>query len=175
MSIELKLFNKRLKILTIFIIAGILIWLPRFFETKSQITEADFDITKNSDLEIPEYLIIQSNSFLSISTPASYNLASNNFCNGEKLIITVTAYHPGEPDLFPCLSASGVNICETDKNIVACSRKYPFGTKFLINGAAYYCEDRLNIKYDDRIDLLVKNEKEMKKWGKRTIEVIKID
>lgn len=175
MRIKSKFSHKGLKILAILTFAGVLIGLLDFFELKKQITETGFDIIENSNLEIPQYLIIQSNSFLVISTPISYDLIFNNFYGKEKLIITVTAYHPGEPDPTPCISASGMNICETKKKIIACPRKYPFGTRFLINETIYYCEDRLNIKYDDRIDLFVKDEKEMKKWGKRTIEVIKID
>lgn len=162
-------------VLIILIMAGILVGILPISKSGAQKTDAGLDLIKNSDLEIPQYLTIQSNSFLPITA-----FTSDGFSEGEKLIRVVTAYYPvpWETDDEPCIIASGMNVCKIDlekRKICACSRKYPFGTKFLINGEVWECQDRLNIKYDDRIDLLVKNKQEMKNWGKRTIEVIKLD
>jgi len=174
MNIESKFSNKRLKIMIVFIAVGILFGLSVFFESKKQ-AEANFKIFKNQDAKIQEYLIIQSNTFLPISNPFFEKSEK-----GEKLIKIVTAYYsvPQETDDEPCIIASGINVCEInikERKICACPRKYPFGTKFLINGEVWNCQDRLNIKYDDRIDLLFETKEEMKKWGKRVIEVIKLD
>lgn len=89
----------------------------------------------------------------------------------------VTAYNSvvSQTDNSPCISASGLDICKTEKLICACPREYPFGTRFLIDGQIYFCEDRLHEKYDDRIDLLMKTDKEAKQWGKRLLEVKIID
>lgn len=88
-----------------------------------------------------------------------------------KMLVTSYNAVADQTDDSPCISASGLNICETDKLICACPRKYPFGTKFLIEGQIYFCEDRLHRKYDDRIDLLMKTKEEAKQWGKQWLEV----
>jgi len=92
-------------------------------------------------------------------------------------ITTVTAYYPSpkDTDSTPCISASGLNICKAKTPIVACPRKYPFGTKVLINGKIYTCEDRTNIKYDGIFDILMKNKKEVVNWGKKILPVIVFD
>lgn len=164
---KFKFFDFKLSIFIISIILGILVSFSVFLIPAKQIIKEDFNEIKSLNLEIPKYLTIQSNSLLPIL----------NF-KGEKLTFTVTAYYlvPWQTDEDPCIIASGINACELkEKKIVACPRKYPFGTKFLINGEIWECQDRLSLKYDDRIDLLVENEKEMRKWGKRTIEVIKLE
>ena len=72
----------------------------------------------------------------------------------ETRTFTITAYNtvPAQTSGNPCISASGKNICGRD-DIIACSRKYKFGTKFEILNKIYICEDRLAIKYDDRLDI----------------------
>ncbi len=57
-----------------------------------------------------------------------------------------------QTDSTPCISASGDNICGKD-NVVACPRKYPFGSIFGIRGREYVCLDRLAEKYDSRFDI----------------------
>lgn len=85
----------------------------------------------------------------------------------------ITAYNPTEAqtDSSPCISASGLNVCEADKLICACPREFPFGTKFLIDDKVYHCEDRLSEKYDHRIDILMIDYKEAKEWGKQNLLV----
>jgi len=88
-------------------------------------------------------------------------------------IYTVTAYNAIEyqTDNTPCISASGLNVCETDELICACPREFEFGTKFKINGKIYDCQDRLHLKYDDRIDLLMHTIEEAKEFGKQELKV----
>ena len=86
---------------------------------------------------------------------------------------TITAYNAIEyqTDTTPCISASGMNVCETDKLICACPREFEFGTEFKINGKVWNCQDRLHSKYDDRIDLLLHTIEEAKEFGKQELEV----
>lgn len=72
----------------------------------------------------------------------------------KEIQMTVTAYNTFEiqTDSSPCIAASGQNICgRTD--VVACPRSIPLGTKVEIEGKVYVCEDRLAMKYDNRIDI----------------------
>lgn len=66
----------------------------------------------------------------------------------------VTGYNtvPEQTDSTPCIAASGANICGR-KDVVACPRSVPLGTKVEISGKTYVCEDRLAEKYDHRYDI----------------------
>ena len=75
----------------------------------------------------------------------------------------VTAYSPIEgcddPD---CIMASGKKVYE---GAVACSRKIPLGTKVKIGADVYVCEDRLALRFDDRIDIFINDYQKAKEWG----------
>ena len=66
----------------------------------------------------------------------------------------VTGYNtvPEQTDSTPCIAASGANICGR-RDVVACPRAVPLGTKVEIDGKMYVCEDRLAEKYDSRYDI----------------------
>lgn len=81
----------------------------------------------------------------------------------EVITVHVTGYNlvEGQTDATPCIGASGKDLCGKDGHFtVACPRKYPLGTVFEIDGFFYTCEDRLAKKYDDRIDINCKLDKE---------------
>jgi len=60
-----------------------------------------------------------------------------------------------ETDNTPCISASGMNICETDKKICA-NNCYSFGTPIEIDGEIWEVQDRMNKRYGcNHIDLLM--------------------
>lgn len=82
------------------------------------------------------------------------------------LIAVVTAYtaQRSETDDTPEIMASGKRIYT---NAIACPRRYPFGTKVIIDNKEYTCEDRLAQKYDDRFDILMENVPEALEWGKQ--------
>ena len=84
----------------------------------------------------------------------------------------VTAYNPvpNQTDNTPCISASGINVCETSKNIVA-TNEFAFGTMLKIDGKIWEVQDRMNIRYSYRIDLLMEDYREAKDWGKRTLKI----
>ena len=75
-------------------------------------------------------------------------------------IATVTAYS-SRPS---AATASGVPGFD---GVVACPRKYPFGTKVMIEGRIYECRDRLNRKYDDRFDIWKPTRTAARLFGKR--------
>jgi hypothetical protein len=84
----------------------------------------------------------------------------------EIINVHVTGYNlvEGQTDATPCIGASGKDLCGDGGNFtVACPRKYPLGTVFEIDGFYYTCEDRLAKKYDDRIDINCKLDRECTK------------
>jgi 3D (Asp-Asp-Asp) domain-containing protein len=97
-------------------------------------------------------------------------------CPNEK-VFEISAYNtvPEQTDSSPCIAASGDNICGRN-DVVACSRQYKLGTKFVINGKTYTCLDRLASKYDHRIDVSFdKDLQGAKNWGVKQLQVIILD
>jgi len=84
---------------------------------------------------------------------------------------TVTAYSSSrrETSPHPHVTASGARVSE---GVVACPRKFPFGTKVLIEGKLYECQDRLSRKYDARFDIWKRNARAARAFGKRVLTVI---
>ena len=65
-------------------------------------------------------------------------------------VFELSAYNTvkSQTDSNECEAASGVDICDRDFGIVACPKRFPFGTEFEINGKKYVCLDRMNIRYE---------------------------
>lgn len=66
----------------------------------------------------------------------------------------VTGYNtvPHQTDDWPCISASGQNICGRP-DVIACPRFLKFGTIVEVSGKRYVCEDRTARKYNHRFDI----------------------
>ena len=88
---------------------------------------------------------------------------------------TITAYNAlsYQTDNSPCISASGMNICEAGELICACPREFEFGTEFFINDRWWNCQDRMAKRYREKnhIDILMKTVEEAKAWGVKQLEV----
>ncbi|MBI3896272.1 MAG: 3D domain-containing protein [Acidobacteria bacterium] len=83
-----------------------------------------------------------------------------------RAIVTAYSSSPDETEGDPLITASGATV---RKGIVACSRDYPFGTRFLIDGEVYECLDRLAPHYDDRIDIWMPSKEEALEHGKKEL------
>lgn len=92
----------------------------------------------------------------------------------------VTAYNPvsSQTDSTPCLTANGTEICTEHKNIIA-ANWLPFGTKVQIpdyfGDRIFEVQDRMNKRYSDRIDVLMYDLTEAKRFGKRKLRIIILD
>ena len=95
---------------------------------------------------------------------------AHEMASSRAYVAIVTAYSssPEETDGDPWTTASGKPVRE---GIVACSGKYPFGTKFLIEGEVYECLDRLAPRYDHRIDIWKSSKLEALEYGKKELQV----
>jgi 3D (Asp-Asp-Asp) domain-containing protein len=85
----------------------------------------------------------------------------------------VTGYNTleAQTDSSPCISASGDNICGRD-DVCACPPKYPFKTRFLINGKEYTCLDRTGSQAPNHIDISFdKDLASAKQWGVKKLDV----
>ena len=89
------------------------------------------------------------------------NVASRSF------LAIVTAYTSSPR----AVTASGSHAFD---GAVACPRKYPFGTRFMIEGKIYECRDRLNRKYDSRFDIWKPSSSAARSFGKRTLKVVPV-
>lgn len=89
-------------------------------------------------------------------------------------IVTAYSSSPDETDEDPLIMASGEMVYD---GAAACPRRIPLGTKIVIAGREYVCEDRLARKYDHRFDLWKASKAEAMEFGirKEKIEIISND
>ena len=90
------------------------------------------------------------------------NVASRSF------LAIVTAYTSSPR----AVTASGSHAFD---GAAACPRKYPFGTRFMIEGKIYECRDRLNRKYDNRFDIWKPSSSAARSFGKQTLKVVPVN
>ena len=108
-------------------------------------------------------MLIEENSLIAVSVPVFIQVRTLGYR-------TLTAYNsvPEQTDSTPCISASGMNVCETSRNIVA-TNELPFGTELFIEGEIWEVQDRMNKKYKNgEIDLLMDSYEDAKNWGIQT-------
>jgi 3D (Asp-Asp-Asp) domain-containing protein len=86
------------------------------------------------------------------------------------LMAVVTAYSSSrrQTSPHPRITASGKHVFN---GVVACPRRFAFGTRVSIEGKVYECQDRLNRKYDNRFDIWRPSTAAARLFGKRQLPV----
>lgn len=93
--------------------------------------------------------------------------------------IPITAYtsDPRQTDDTPCITASGLDVCERGVENVVAANFLPMGTRVripeLYGDRVFYVEDRMNARYHFRMDVWMKEIARAKEFGVQrvTIEV----
>lgn len=93
--------------------------------------------------------------------------------------IPVTAYtsEVGQTDESPCITASGLDVCERDMENVVAANFLPLGTRVkipeLYGDRVFYVEDRMNARYNLKMDIWMQDFSDAKAFGMQyvTIEV----
>lgn len=93
--------------------------------------------------------------------------------------IPVTAYtsEVGQTDDSPCITASGLDVCERDMENVVAANFLPLGTRVkipeLYGDRVFYVEDRMNARYNYKMDIWMQELSDAKAFGVQyvTIEV----
>ncbi|MBI4435615.1 3D domain-containing protein [Candidatus Uhrbacteria bacterium] len=93
--------------------------------------------------------------------------------------IPITAYtsEVEQTDESPCITASGLDVCERDMENVVAANFLPLGTRVkipeLYGDRVFYVEDRMNQRYNYKMDIWMKDLADAKAFGVQyvTIEV----
>ncbi len=93
--------------------------------------------------------------------------------------IPITAYtsEVGQTDETPCITASGLDVCQRNEENVVAANFLPLGTRVripeLYGNRVFYVEDRMNERYHYKMDIWMKQKKDAKQFGVKyaTIEV----
>ena len=93
--------------------------------------------------------------------------------------IPITAYtsDPWQTDDTPCITASGLDVCERGVENVVAANFLPIGTRVripeLFGDRVFYVEDRMNARYHKRMDIWMQEISQAKAFGVQyaTIEV----
>lgn len=92
----------------------------------------------------------------------------------------ITSYNSeaAQTDNSPCITASGLNVCERDTEDIVATNDLPLHTKILIpeyfGERIFYVEDRMNVRYTGtgRVDIWMKSKANSKKWGIKYTKII---
>jgi len=90
---------------------------------------------------------------------------------------TITAYSAYESCDYPlndyCLMADGQ---PARIGTIACPYEFKLGTRFIIEGKEYICQDRTSLQFNGRFDIFMgygyENYLKAKEWGIRELEVL---
>lgn len=91
--------------------------------------------------------------------------------------VVATAYSStvDQCDSTPCITASGLNVCNQGLENVIAANFLPFGTKVkipeLYGDKIFTVEDRMNPRYDYRIDLWKTSRNRAISFGKRLVKI----
>lgn len=82
----------------------------------------------------------------------------------------VTAYSSSPDETWgdPLITASGR---EVHDGVLACPRRFPFGTRFRIGSRVYTCWDRLHQRFDHRFDIWKPSKGEALRFGRKVLEI----
>jgi len=94
-------------------------------------------------------------------------------------LVPITAYtsEPAQTDDTPCVTASGLDVCERNIENVVAANFLPLGTRVripeLYGDRVFYVEDRMNKRYNYKMDIWMKEKSDAKVFGVQyaTIEV----
>ncbi len=106
-------------------------------------------------------------SYASWQSPVRMDWQSEKFWR----IVTGYSSTPDQTDDTPFITASGQRV---RLGIVA-TNEFPFGILLLIDGLIYEVQDRTNARYGYRIDIWFPTRAEALAWGKRTLEITKLN
>jgi len=93
--------------------------------------------------------------------------------------IPMTAYtsEVGQTDSTPCITASGLDVCERNTEDIVAANFLPLGTRVripeLYGDRVFYVEDRMNKRYQYKMDFWMKEKQDAKQFGVQyaTVEV----
>ena len=129
-----------------------------------------YQLTRNSVLVAAHFLL-----FMVVTTDFHTQLQTlDSLTVNPEFRAVVTAYSSSSDETAddPFITASGDRVRH---GIVACSRDFPFGSKFLIDGQVYECLDRLARRFDDRIDIWMPSKEAAVNYGKKVLVVEVLD
>ena len=92
-------------------------------------------------------------------------------------VVPITAYtsDPWQTDNTPCITASGLNVCERGIENVVAANFLPIGTRVripeLYGEHVFYVEDRMNARYDRHLDIWMGDLADAKAFGLKHAEI----
>lgn len=91
--------------------------------------------------------------------------------------IPITAYTSdvAQTDDTPCITASGLNLCERNQEDIVAANFLPLGTRVripeLYGDRVFYVQDRMNARYDKHMDIWMRNYSDAKHFGLQYVEI----
>lgn len=91
--------------------------------------------------------------------------------------IPITAYTSdvAQTDETPCITASGLNLCKRNTEDIVAANFLPIGTRVripdLYGDRVFYVQDRMNARYDQHLDIWMKDYGDAKQFGLKMAKI----
>lgn len=95
----------------------------------------------------------------------------------KKMKVVTTAYSsdPAQTDDTPCITADGYDVCATNEENVVAANFLKFGTNVripsLYGNKIFVVHDRMNAKYNNRMDFWKKDTQTARNYGVKFVEI----
>lgn len=116
------------------------------------------------------FIVVVTILMVAITPSAEAQITITDVPQGERVVATITAYTSSEDetDSTPFENASGNR---PGPGSVACPVRYAFGTRVLIQGQQYTCDDRMHSRFSERFDVWRETKNEAFEFGKKRVVV----
>lgn len=117
-----------------------------------------------------------------IFTPIDYDYSARSTSSGERVVYhgrhSMTAYtsEVAQTDASPCTTANGFNVCKHGIEDTIAANFLPFGSKVkipeLFGDRVFIVRDRMNRRYDSRVDVWMKDKSDAMQFGVRSARIV---
>ncbi|MBT4722267.1 3D domain-containing protein [Candidatus Falkowbacteria bacterium] len=143
------------------------------------LTKADAPIISRSNMELafgnPEKLDLLSQRFIDNKDKKVNDPFDQNVVRTVTVIATAYSSTVDQCDDTPCITANGFNVCEHGIEDTIAANFLRFGTRVKLPEVSgdkiYIVRDRMNPKYDHRIDLWMTSRNKAITFGKRLVKI----
>jgi len=98
-----------------------------------------------------------------------------------RMVVPITGYNsePGQTDSTPCITANGYDLCKANTENVVAANFLDFGTRIqipdLFGDKVFTVQDRMNSRYDKRLDIWFKDRTSALHFGLQKAEIVILD
>ncbi len=140
--------------------------------------ENNIHIATEEIQENPKNIILDENSDIQLDVKSIKEKYKDKIKKTYKTNVTSYNSEVAQTDSSPCITASGLDVCQRGSEDIVATNDLPLHTKILIpeyfGEKIFYVEDRMNVRYTGtgRVDIWMQNKNSSQLWGIKYTEIV---